>query len=201
MSEVVLHNIVNGLAGWCTEIKATRLYKLIKDTDSKLTIELGVFGGRSFIPMAIAHKEKGSGFVIGIDAWKASVATEGTNSPENDKYWRETVNYKYIYDQCQLAIYSNGLEDFCDTLRMKSQTAGLLMADNIVDVIHQDSGHNTEVITAELEIWIPKLKVGGYWVADDCDWRESQDGYAKLPSFGLELVEDHVKWQIWIKRK
>ena len=81
-------NVVSSLEGWCTAEKAQRLYDLIKESNSMLTIELGVFGGRSLIPMAMAHRDKESGYIIGFDAWKASVAIGGTNSPANDVFWQ-----------------------------------------------------------------------------------------------------------------
>lgn len=192
---------IEKISGWCTPEKAQILFDLVVKTDSKVTVELGVFAGRSLCAFALGHKEKKSGYVIGIDAWKAAVSIEGTNSPLNDKYWTEVVNYKDIYDECQRMIRVNGAEDYCDTLRMKSQQAGILFADNIVDIIHQDSGHNVETITDELKLWSPKLKKGGYWIADDILWVEAREGYAKLPSFGFELFEDHTEWAIFKKVK
>lgn len=197
---MTLTETVESLYGWCTPEKAARLHELIISSNSQFTVELGCFGGRSLLPMALAHKEKQSGFVIGIDAWKAEVCLEGTNSKENDEYWAN-VDYKLVYDNCRDAIDKHDLTDYCDTLRMRSQVCGTLFTDNIIDVLHQDSSHNPETILAEIEIWIPKLKVGGYWIADDTDWKETAFGYSKLPEYGLKLVENFDKWQIWKKVK
>jgi cephalosporin hydroxylase len=194
-----LETIINPIPGWCTIEKAQKLSDLVVKTDSKLTIELGVFGGRSLAAFAYGHKQKGSGFCIGIDAWKAAVAIEGTNSPLNDEYWKNVVNYKDVYNACQNMIHANHFEDYCDTLRMKSQQAAIMFNNNCIDIIHQDSGHNYETITKEIELWFPKLKKGGYWIADDTDWVEAVDGYSQLKVYGLELVEDFTKWQIWKK--
>ena len=195
-----LQGVVESLHGWCTVEKAERLYQLIKESDSKLTVELGVFAGRSFIPMAIAHRDKQSGFAIGVDAWKAGVCIEGTNAEANNQYWKN-VNYKEVYQSCINAIDQYDLKDYCDTLRMRSSQAGILFADNIIDVLHQDSNHNIETIIAELKLWSPKVKKGGYWIIDDCDWVEAVDGYKKIPDYGFQLVEDHIHWQIWRKIK
>lgn len=198
---VNIASVIAPLWGWCTVSKAERLFNLVIESDSKLTVELGVFGARSLTPLALAHKEKGSGVCIGIDAWKAEVATEGTNSPANDEYWRN-VDYKSVYNSCVRAIQSNQLDEICYLLKLKSQTVGkILFADNSIDILHQDSGHNVETISEELELFIPKLKLGGYWVADDVQWVEAKDGYAKLPEYGLELFEDYVEWAIWKKIK
>lgn len=196
-----LESVINNIPGWCTVEKANILFDTVIKSDSQLTVELGVFGGRSLSAFAMAHKQKKSGFVIGIDAWKAQVAIEGTNSPLNDEYWKNTVNYKDIYNACQNMIYFNHLEDYCDTLRMRSQNASVLFQKNTIDIIHQDSGHNVETITDELKLWIPKLKIGGYWIADDTDWVEAIEGYSHLSEHGLILEQDFTKWQIWKKVK
>ncbi len=195
-----LEQAVSQMEGWCTPEKAQVLYNLVKKIDSVLTVELGVFGGRSLVPMAMAHKEKSSGIAIGIDPWKKEACLQGTNDPKNNEWWAN-LDLKAIYLSCQYHIEKNGLEGFCETLRMTSKSASFLFRENSIDIIHQDSNHNTETITSELELWIPKLKIGGYWVADDVDWPEALDGYSKLPGYGLELFEDYHTWQIWKKIK
>lgn len=189
---------VESLEGWCEQSKAQALHDLVLSSNSQVTVEAGVFAGRSLIPMALAHKEKGSGGVIGIDAWKSSVAIEGTNSPENDKYWQQ-MNFERIYQKLNEAIHQYGVFDQVDLLRIKSETCACLFADNSVDIFHQDSNHNLETIITELERWIPKIKAGGYWIADDTNWREAVEGYAKLPEYGLKLISDYTSWQIWQK--
>lgn len=195
-----LTEIVEPLPGWCTKEKAQILYDIVIKVDSQLTVELGVFGGRSLSAFAHAHKIKGSGICIGIDAWKAQVSVEGTNSKANDEYWM-SVDYKSIYQTCQQMIVDNGFEGICETLRMKSQAASILFQNNSIDIIHQDSGHNNETITEELKLWTPKLKKGGYWIADDTDWVEAVDGYSHLSDYGLFLEQDFIKWQVWRKEK
>ena len=193
-----LGKIVESLPGWCASEKAQRLFDLIVESNSQITVELGVFGGRSFIPMALAHKQKGTGFALGIDAWRKEVSLEGTNSPENNEYWSK-INYTEVYRKCIHAIRVNEVDDFCSLIRMRSQDAGFLIADNVIDILHQDSAHNIETITAELNLWVHKVKIGGYWVADDLLWEEAKKGYAKLPEFGLEMIEDYHEWGIFKK--
>lgn len=195
-----IEKIVAPMEGWCTVEKARILYDLVIKSDSRVTVELGVFGGRSLIPMGLAHKEKGTGFVLGVDPWKKEACLEGTNDPLNDEWWKN-LDLKAIYQSCQDAIARLELEGYCETLRMTSQSVSILFPDNLIDIIHQDSNHNTETILSELKLWIPKLKMGGYWVADDTDWKEAVEGYSKLPEFGLELFENHITWQIWKKVK
>jgi hypothetical protein len=193
-------NVISQLLGWCTVEKAKRLFDLIKESDSQFSVELGVFGGRSLIPMALAHKDKRSGFIIGFDAWTLKVAGAGIDEPAHIDYWNN-VNFKDVYNKCQEGIARNGVEDFCDTVRMVSQKAAPLFADNSIDLLHQDSNHDSETILQEIKLWSPKVKVGGYWVADDVDWKEAVEGYSHLKEYGFELLENHTTWQIWKKAK
>lgn len=199
MEAINFEAIVKPMEGWCTPQKAKRLYELVLETDSQLSVELGVFGGRSLVPMGIAHKAKGSGFVIGIDAWNNKVCIEGNNDPANNEWWMK-LDMRAIYNSCRYYMDLHQLDEYCETLRMRSNVA-VLFQNNTIDILHQDSNHNAETILTELKLWIPKVKVGGYWVVDDTDWKEAKEGYDHLNEFGLVLVEDHVKWQIWKKVK
>ena len=118
--------IVASLPGWCTPEKAQRLFDLVIESNAQFTCELGVFGGRSFIPLALAHKQKGTGFALGIDAWKKEVSLEGTNSLENNEYWSK-IDYTEIYRTCIHDIQIHEVDDFCSLIRMRSQDAGHLM--------------------------------------------------------------------------
>lgn len=188
------------MEGWCTPEKAQALYDLVTESDAKLCVELGVFGGKSLIAMALACRDKGSGGVIGFDPWNNSACIEGSNSPANDQWWL-SLDLKAIYRGCLAAIERNGVFEQCNTVKMKSEDAAKLFADSVCDIIHQDGNHNVESITKELKLWVPKLKKGGYWICDDVDWIEASEGYAKLPEYGLEMTRDFSTWQIWKKIK
>lgn len=193
-----LEIVISKLEGWCTPEKANRLFDLVIDSNSNITCEIGTFGGKSLIPMGLAHKAKGSGFCFGIDTWHKDACIEGSNSEANNEWWSK-LDFQKIYNGVAEAIDYYMLNDYCGTLRLKSQTVALMTADNVFDIIHQDSNHSSEVILQELELWIPKLKLNGYWVADDTNWVEAKEGYSHLSEYGLELVENYDTWQIWKK--
>lgn len=198
--EIFLPNSPHKMEGWCSDEKAQALYDLVCTSDAKLCVEIGVFGGKSLIAMGLACRDKGSGGVIGLDPWNNKACTEGSNSPLNDKWWL-SLDLVHIYMGCIKAIQRNGVFEQCNTLKLKSEDAAKLFTDDLCDIIHQDGNHNVESITKELQLWIPKLKVGGYWICDDVDWPEAAGGYAKLPEYGLKIVEDFHTWQIWQKVK
>lgn len=191
-------NFINTINGWCTPEKSQELYNLVHSQKSNITVELGVYGGRSLISMALAHKEMNLGFVLGFDAYSTKVCTEGTNSPLNNDYWQHQDLQK-IYHECIDSIKKFGVDDFASVIKLKSQTAGILFKDESIDIIHQDSNHNVETIIAELELWTPKLKKGGLWIADDVQWIEAKEAYAKIPSYGFDLIADHYEWAVYRK--
>ena len=65
------------LEGWCSEQKASILVELVLKTRPEKIVEIGVFGGKSLVPMACALKENGSGKIYGIDPWSSAESVVG----------------------------------------------------------------------------------------------------------------------------
>ena len=61
--------ILPSIHGWCSYEKAEKFVETITDQKPQLCVEIGVFGGSSLIPQALALKPH-SGVIIGIDPWK-----------------------------------------------------------------------------------------------------------------------------------
>jgi hypothetical protein len=199
---MTIPNLINAMEGkgWCTLEKATRLHELVVEAQPQVTVELGVFYGKSLFALAQGHKDNEKGYVLGIDPWSNKACLEGSNSPENDKWWN-SLNLSDIYKDCISNIEKFKLTDYCTVVRIKSQAVACLIGNDSVDILHQDSNHNVETIHSELKLWMPKLKKGGYWIADDTDWKEALEAYSVLPEYGLELFDNYVRWQIWRKAK
>src|SRR5262249_6565282 len=81
-----MERLLEGVDGWCTPFKAAKLYELASQSDCQLAVEIGVFGGKSLLPIALAFQEKGSGSAYGIEAWDNAVAVETVTSEINDKW-------------------------------------------------------------------------------------------------------------------
>lgn len=190
--------LVDSMPGWCTAEKAERLQRLIIDSNAQFSVELGVFGGRSLIAMALGHKIKQSGVIIGVDAWSKQAALEGTNDKANDDWW-SGQSFKEIHQNCIKDIFKNDVDDFCSVLKMTSETFGKLIGDNTIDVLHADSNHSEEVTTREIEIFFPKLKSGGYWVADDTNWNSLSKAVSMLKE-KMNVVHDGETYTIFQKK-
>lgn len=162
---------INGLHGWCTTEKAEAMARLICMEKPKLCVELGIFGGRSLVAQAIALKHVGSGVVWGIDPWTKEAAIEGTNDPENDKWWMK-LDLDGIRDGALKAISDRELWPWTRVIIAKSHDCYNMFHD--IDILHQDSNHSEEVSVLEAKRWVPLVRQGGYVWFDDADWPSTE---------------------------
>lgn len=184
--------------GWCGEDKARHLYELAIQSGCERSVELGVFGGRSLIPIAMAHRDAGNGFVLGIDAWTKSASLEGTNDQANNQWW-DKLNYHAIYKSCTEAIDFFGLNEYCGTVRMRSLTFGVLIEDDSLTMLHQDSNHSQEITCAEVNLFAPKIKSGGIWISDDSRWPTVQRSIEMLNDYGFEMIGEYPNGENFYK--
>ncbi len=161
-------------------------------------MEIGVFGGRGTIAMAMGHQTTGTGHVVGIDPWDVAASLDGHNDPANDEWWGK-LDHEAIYRHCVAALEQHGLMDYCRIVRERSDAALRLFPDESIWVLHQDGNHSEDISTREVELWAPKLRPGGYWVADDTDWPTTRRAQADLVDRGFAVVEDHGHWRTYRK--
>ena len=190
--------LVPTMAGWCPVDKALIMATYIIQKKPDLVVELGIFGGRSLIPMAMACKTIGKGRVIGIDPWTKDAALEGENSKENEQWW-SSINLEETYKTFIHQVLANDVLDTCFWHRMKSEEAIKLYQDNTIGFLHCDSNHSEKVSLAEIDQWSPKVKNKGIWIMDDTDWPTMQKAKAYILTKGFRLVMDYHKWMIYEK--
>lgn len=191
-----------GMHGWCTPEKGKRMAALVyemivrKPDGVPLCVELGVFGGRSLVAMALALKDQECGRVDGIDPYAADAALEGTNDRENAAWW-STIDFEAVAQSAQDAIDRLGLTAYARIVRQRSVDCVSSYADESIDVLHQDSNHSEEVSCREVELWLPKMRHGAYWIFDDTDWSSTRTAQRMLTARGAEQVEDHNEWKVY----
>ncbi len=190
---------IPALHGWTSVDKGARLAELVVAARSPLSVELGVFGGRGTISLAIGHEALGTGEVLAIDPWAREASLEGVNAPENDAWWG-ALDHEAIYASFVAALRTSGTERWCRVLRERSADAVRRVADGSVAVLHQDSNHSEAVSCDEVERWTPKLARDGYWIADDTDWATTQRAQRRLAELGFAVVEDHAQWKVYRRR-
>jgi predicted O-methyltransferase YrrM len=168
--------------GWCTVEKAKKLMSIITEMNPSLCVELGVFGGRSLLPIALAAK---NARVIGIDAWSKPACLEGTNDKANADWWAQ-IDYDYFYKYTDDLMKSNGLS--VELLRKKSNEVSHFFEDESIDFLHQDSNHSEEITCEEVELYWNKVCKGGIWVFDDINWKTTKKAQELLIENGYEEI-------------
>jgi len=166
--------------------------------DAGLSVELGVFGGRGTISLAIGHEASGHGYVAAVDPWTKAASLEGANAPENDEWWGR-LDHDAIYQSFRKALVDARVEPWCRIVRQRSDAAVNTFDDGSVALLHQDSNHSEQVSSAEVDLWTPKLQRGGFWIADDTDWATTAKAQHLLLAKGFTVVEDHTSWKVFRK--
>lgn len=184
------------IQGWCTKEKAIRLAELISQYNPKLIVEVGVFGGKSLIPMAQAARASGSGLVYGIDPWEAPAALEGEKDEANRKWW-ENLDYEDVYRRFINNVISLGLTYECRWIRAHSEKAASLFSDASIDFFHLDSNHSELASCRDVNTWKNKLSENAIWVLDDSDWKTQGKAIDLIRDAGFALIEDAGKHMIF----
>lgn len=169
------------LQGWCSIEKAEAMMQEVHRLKPKVCVEVGVFGGRSLFPVALALEELGEGVVYGVDPWSPEASLAGTQDPANTAYWNgKHWSYETVYSDCIRALIDMRLTATCNILRITSDQASKLFVDESVDMLHIDGNHSTEESLADLERWVPKVKPGGSIWFDDIAWESLKPAVSTL---------------------
>lgn len=179
--------------GWCTPEKAQALAALIIGYRPKVVLEIGVFGGSSFFPMAMAMSHLGEGIVIGCDPWDKNVAIAAQVEQESRDWWHD-CDLEAIHKDFIQRISAWGLNDFCVIERLQSK---FLRPPANMGLLHVDGAHNDESVRDVVRFAYSVVR-GGFVVLDDLGWigggvsraeaRLLQMNYVKLYNIGTGAV-------------
>lgn len=189
---IVLPDNYESIHGWCTREKAYKMSEYINDNTS-LCVELGVWGGRSLLPIALAAPRNAT--IIGVDAWCSQASLEGTNTKINDDWWAN-LDYDHMFDYAKNLMIENGVPNV-QLWRNKSLSVVTKFNDESIDFLHQDSNHSEEVSCGEVEAYYNKVKRRGIWVFDDTNWESTKKAQGLLVSKGYEELYDSGEWKIY----
>ncbi len=148
--------IMDELEGWCTYQKASILIDFVLMARPQIIVEIGVFGGKSFVPMALALREIGAGVAYGIDPWSSGESVQGMEGP-NKEYW-SNVDHDAILRGLQEKIKKHGLENQIQLIRSTSIDAPSIFN---IDILHIDGNHSDETSFIDVTKWVPLVRRGG----------------------------------------
>ena len=177
MSKEALMKTVNEvlptLHGWCSPPKADKLIEIILENKPSICVEIGVFGGSSLVPQALALYYNKHGIIYGIDPWANDAALEEMIH-EDHKSWWQILNLEEVYEKCKYSLSLLGVEKYCVLIRDKSENAYLKFEDESIDLLHIDGNHSEVLSYKDATLYFPKVKSGGYIFFDDIWWTENQ---------------------------
>lgn len=179
--------------GWCLKEKALKMIDYIKPND--ICVELGVFGGKSLLPISFITNNS----VFGIDAWEKNASLEGSNAKENDEWWGK-IDYNEMYNYT-LNLFNKYKCKHVKLLRMKSSDAIINFENDSIDFLHQDSNHSEEISCNEVELYHKKVKINGIWVFDDTNWETTKKARDLLLTYGYEELYDSGEFKIYRRNK
>lgn len=168
VSEVLSHQA--NVPGWCTYDKAQKMMELIQEAHPTVCVEIGVFGGSSIYPTASALRYLGKGTVYAIDPWSNEECLKGYSEDDPNYIWWSQVDLEKIFTDFNNMLEHFGLTKFCDVLRMNSIDALSHFQDESIDVLHIDGNHTEQIALRDIQMYLPKLKKGGYLWFDDVNW-------------------------------
>jgi cephalosporin hydroxylase len=131
-------------------------------------IEVGTYLGRSLCSLGEVVMQSGKSVtIIGVDTCRGS-GPEGDR--QKDYHGAAVARYGGTFAG---ALHRNILEcGYGDTISLiiaDSLAASRLFADASIEWVHLDARHDYASVEADIQAWLPKVKVGGWLSGDDYD--------------------------------
>lgn len=177
-ARTILQDVLS-LDGWCTPQKALLLYSLIREHKPLKVVEIGIYGGRSIIPIAAALRDNGAGEVWGIETWSGAEATTHRTSVDNDCFWMG-IDFPKIKGAFLEFVLRHRLHDTIRLVEASSDRCGALF--DRIDMLHIDGSHSTYAAAQDVVTYLPKVPSGGIVIYDDINWPTTVAG--------LEILRD-----------
>lgn len=148
--------------GWCTEEKAHALAAAIHTLRPAIIVEVGVWSGRSAIPMAIASRDY-DGTVVAIDPWCHQASVEGQTG-DNLEWWEKVDHeeiYRYFLQQCQAHNVNN--------IDVRRESSNKVNPPSGISLLHIDGNHGDQELL-DIRRFGSKVRPGGLCFLDDIAW-------------------------------
>lgn len=151
--------------GWCTELKARTLASLVIGTRPSTVVEIGVWSGKSLLPMALACRENNFGYVIGIDPYEPTASVEGQTGA-NKEWWASVANHQAIHDYFLAQVEHFGVGKYVRLIRNKSDDVLPPMGIGLLNI---DGNHGPQALV-DTTRFAPFVALGRFVVLDDLHW-------------------------------
>lgn len=159
------------LPGWCSREKALLIAQHVLRERPEHCVEIGVFGGRSLIPIAAALRENGTGHVHAIETWRADVAVQDATNTDNDAWW-QAVDFDAIKAGLLRFVVDHGLVRQVRIVEAPSARAAALF--DCIDFLHIDGSHAIVSAAEDVVLYARKLRQGALVLFDDVNWETTR---------------------------
>ena len=162
-----------GAFGWCSTEKISSFIDLVLEVEPEICVEIGVYGGASILPVAYALKFLRNGIIVAIDPWDFVECVRHIDPVKDPQAWKTWlgVDMDVVHAEFLSLLHKNGLEDVCLPVRSTSEKAANEVLENI-DILHIDGDHSEYGSLRDVELYLPKVRPGGYIWLTDAIWQE-----------------------------
>jgi Methyltransferase domain len=183
--------IWNKLDGWCTPHKREKLIEY--GSHAHCAVEIGIFGGKSIIPIALGQQKAGrNGVVYGIEPWNSEDAVETPTNEQNDDWWR-SIDWVKIKAPFLQALIDLNLTSYVKIIELMSDDALSMFSGarfhKKIDLVHIDGNHSEAQALRDVDFWTHITAPGATIILDDINWDSVRPAYKKLCSSGKVLYE------------
>ncbi len=184
------------LEGWCSTSKASVLMDLVFMLKPETVVEIGVWGGKSLVPMAYALKVNEKGKAYGIDPWSNFESSEGMDGV-NFNWWM-SVDHELIMRGLQKRVLEFSLQDQIQLIQASSELAQPIPN---IDILHIDGNHSEKASYTDVTKWVPLVKKGGVVIFDDMTWGTNGKAVEWLDENCIKFAQfaEDSDWGIWVK--
>ena len=156
--------LVPRMDGWCTVEKGCDLALAVIKLRAAVSVEIGVFGGRSLLPIALAHQGQDFGVVWAIDPWNPAASVIGQN--EVNANWWGHCDHETIYQRFLAHVKTQGVDRYVKIIRQESDS---VEPPPVIDLLHIDGNHSDQTIR-DVSRFASKVRPGGFCFVDDLHW-------------------------------
>lgn len=187
---------IKQLDGWCSDFKASTLMDLVWFMQPKVVVEIGVFGGKSLVPMGFALKQLGGGMAYGIDPWSAAASAEGMDG-ENKSWW-SSIDHGAILRKLENKITEFQLDNYITLVQATSADAPAIAN---IDILHIDGNHSNDASYFDAIKWVPLVRRGGIIIFDDLTWGTTERATDWLDENCVRVItmkDADNEWGVWV---
>jgi len=192
------------LHGWCSNEKSLALSNLVLALRPQTIVEIGVWGGKSLIPMAMTAQSISNPSyhprIIAIDPWAAAESVKGQGEKDAN-WWGKEIgqqHHEMVYQKFIGKLQELGLRELVQVVRLASNE---YQPRQPIELLHLDGNHGPQAFT-DIRNYGPFIPVGGICVLDDLNWDGGavgkaaewlkQNGFLELHPLGTGAVYQKI---------